>query len=179
MLPLETKRLILRDFAASDWEAIYAYQKRPVFYRFYDWTERTEEASWRFVQHWIGEQKVSPRRKWQLAIVRRLSGELIGNVGLRMNSAESHEADIGYELDPDFWGQGYATEAASAILKFGFETLNLHRIWAGCVADNAASARILERIGMTQEGRLRDHHFYKDRYWDTLMYAILRSEWRR
>ncbi|HET9589619.1 MAG TPA: GNAT family protein, partial [Anaerolineales bacterium] len=80
-------------------------------------------------------------------------------------------------LDPEYWTRGYATEAAHAIVDFGFSQLGLHRVWSWCVADNLGSAHVLEKLGMRLEGRLRENEYYKDRWWDTLMYAILADEW--
>jgi ribosomal-protein-alanine N-acetyltransferase len=88
------------------------------------------------------------------------------------------EGDIGYELSPVHWGHGYATEAARAIVRFGFTELHLHRVWSWCIADNVGSARVLEKIGMRREGRLRDKEYFKGSWWDTLFYAILEEEWR-
>ena len=85
---------------------------------------------------------------------------------------------MGYEFNPDYWGRGYATEAAREMLRFGFEELQLHRITAGCIADNAASAHVLEKIGMKLEGRLREKEFFKGRWWDHLWYEILEQEWK-
>jgi RimJ/RimL family protein N-acetyltransferase len=103
---------------------------------------------------------------------------LIGNCGIRLASAGAHQADLGYELDPDFWGQGYATEAARAMVEFGFTQLRVHRVWSWCVADNAGSAHVLEKLGMQLEGRLRHNEYYKGRWWDTLMFGMLEDEWR-
>ncbi len=71
---------------------------------------------------------------------------------------------------------GYATEAARAIVRFGFEELGLHRIAAWTVADNAASIRVLEKLGMKAEGRLRDKECYKGRYWDVVMFGMVKGE---
>ena len=84
---------------------------------------------------------------------------------------------MGYWIARSFWGRGYATEAASAFLAFGFRELGLHRIWAWCIAENLASARVLEKIGMRQEGHLRQNEWMKGRWWDTLLYAILETEY--
>jgi RimJ/RimL family protein N-acetyltransferase len=119
-----------------------------------------------------------PRTKFQLAITLAQGGQLIGNCGIRMKTPDAREADIGYELDPGYWGRGYATEAASRLLAFGFRDLELHRIWAWCIAENVASAHVLEKIGMQQEGRLREKEWMRDRWWDTLLYAILDHEWQ-
>lgn len=76
-----------------------------------------------------------------------------------------------------YWGLGYASEAARAMLAFGFNEIELHRIWAQCNAENQASWRVLEKLGMRLEGRLRQDDFFKGRWWDDLIYAILENEW--
>lgn len=174
---LTTERLVLRDFVGSDWEAVLAYQQDPLYLRYYEWTSRTPEEVQEFIQMFLDQQKQEPRIKFQLAITLNPTGQLIGNCGVRRNSPDAHEGDIGYELDPRFWGKGYATEAARAVLHFGFTQLGLHRVSSWCVADNIGSAHILEKLGMRQEGRLREHQYYKNRWWDTLLYAILYDEW--
>ena len=102
---------------------------------------------------------------------------LIGNCGIRKKTSNLWEADIGYEIATSFCGKGLATEAALALLKFGFDELGLHRISANCIADNLASARVLAKIGMQCEGRLRQNEWMKGRWWDTLVYGILADEW--
>lgn len=175
---LATPRLILRDFIAADWQAVYAYQTNPLYLHYYPWTERTPEDVQAFVERQIRNQKARPRIKFQVAITLKENGRLIGNCGVRMESPDSFEGDIGYELDPAYWGRGCATEAARAMATFGFETLKLHRIHAHCIADNVASARVLEKVGLRQEGRLRDKEQFKGRYWDVLLYGMLESEWQ-
>ena len=177
-MELTTERLILREFKADDWPALLAYQGDPRYLRFYEWTERTAEGAQEFVQMFLGYQREQPRTKFQLAVTLRSSNQLIGSCGIRKRSADTHEADIGYELSPDHWGLGYATEAARAIVEFGFTELRLHRVWSWCVADNVGSARVMQKLGMQPEGRLRDKEYYKGRWWDTLMFAILEDEWR-
>lgn len=95
-----------------------------------------------------------------------------------MTETGAHEADLGYELNPDYWGCGYATEAAAALIDWGFAQLGLHRVWAWCIADNARSARVLERLGMYLEGRQREKVWMGDRWADALLYGILVHEWR-
>lgn len=176
---LTTDRLVLRDFVESDWPAVLAYQNDPRYLRLYAWTERTPDDVRAFVGRFLDQQLETPRLKYQLAVVLRADGNLIGNVGIRMPAADSHAAEIGYELDPQHWGRGYASEAARAIVRFGFQELHLHRISARCLAENTASARVLEKLGMRLEGRLRDAEHFKNRYWDVLLYAVLAHEgWR-
>jgi RimJ/RimL family protein N-acetyltransferase len=148
---LRTARLVLRDFQADDWPAVLAYQSDPRYLRFYEWTGRAAPAVRQFVAGFVSQQHERPRTRFQLAIA--LGDQLIGNCGVRVNDPARREGNIGYELDPRHWGRGYATEAASAVLAFGFEELGLHRVWAECVAENAASARVLEKLGMRREAR--------------------------
>jgi ribosomal-protein-alanine N-acetyltransferase len=175
---LTTRRLHLREFDKDDWPAVLAYQSKPLYLRYYKYAERTTEDVVKFVQMFLDQQQEMPRLNYQLAVVHAEKGRLIGTCGIRRRAARAHKADIGYELDPDFWGRGYATEAARAIVRFGFDELGLHRIWSWCIADNLASARVLERLGMCREGRLRENEYFKDRWWDTLLYGILEHEWR-
>lgn len=177
-LRFTTNRLILREFAEDDWRATLAYQSDPLYLRYYEWTDRTEEDVRGFVGLFLAQQAEQPRRKFPFALTRKEDGRLIGNGGVRVNDAKMREANIGYELDPRLWGHGLATEAARELLRFGFAELGMHRIYAECVADNAAPARVLDKIGMQREARLREKTWFKDRWWDILIYAILEGEWR-
>ena len=179
-MEIKTERLILREFQTSDWPAVLAYQSDPRYLRFYEWTERTPEAVQQFIEkYFVGPQRAQPRIKFQLAAVLQSNQQLIGNCGIRMNTADAREGDIGYEFAPDHWGHGYATEAARAMVKFGFTELKLHRISSWCIADNIASARVLEKLGMQAEGRLRENEYFKGRWWDTLLFGMLEHEWWR
>ena len=176
---LETERLILRDFVKDDWQRVLEYQTDPLYLHYYEWTEsdRTPRAVQDFVGWFLDHQKQQPRLRFQLAVVLKSNYQLIGNCGIRMETAKAFQADIGYELDPKHWGQGYATEAAHAVVDFGFTNFGLHRVWAWCVADNTGSAHVLEKLGMRLEGHLLENEYYKGRWWDTLMYGILVQEW--
>ena len=175
-MELATKRLILREFQENDWPDVLAYQTNPLYLRYYDWAERTPEDAQKFVQMFIAQQQEHPRTKFQLALVLKSNNQLVGNCGIRMESADAHEADIGFELALQYWGHGYATEAARAMLHFGFTELGLHRIWARCIADNVGSIRVLEKLGMQLEGRLREKEHFKGQWWDRLIFAILDFE---
>ena len=100
---------------------------------------------------------------------------IIGCVGLTRGDAG---VELGYWIAREHWGRGFATEAARAVLAFGFTHLGVHRVEAHCVAENTGSAHVLEKIGLQLEGHLRHKEFFKSRWWDTLVYAILEPEWR-
>ena len=178
VMELLTERLRLREFAADDWQAGLAYHADPRYQRYYDMTGQTEQGARDFVALFLGNQQAQPRTKFQLAITRKDTGALIGNCGVRLKTPDAVEADIGYELNPEHWGRGYASEAARTMVEFGFTELGVHRIWSWCIADNTASAHVLAKLGMRQEGRLRENEYFKGRWWDTLVYAILEAEWR-
>lgn len=144
-MQLHTPRLHLREFLADDWPAVLAYQNDPLYLRYYQLTEQTEDRAKSFVQMFLDNQAEQPRRKFQLALTLKDTDALIGNCGIRVNDSEQGEANIGYEINSAYWGQGYVTEAARAILNFGFEELNLHRVWAECVAANIGSYRVMEK----------------------------------
>ncbi len=122
---LTTERLILREFTKGDWPDVLAYQSESRYLRYYHWTERTPEDVQDFVRGFVAQQHEQPRTKFQLAVVLKSDGRLIGNCGIRMKAPGAHEADIGYELAPAHWGHGYASEAARAIVHFGFTELHL------------------------------------------------------
>ncbi|MEM7113266.1 MAG: GNAT family protein [Chloroflexota bacterium] len=175
---LTTERLLLREFRAVDWEAVHQYHNNPLYYRYYAHEGETAVQSRDFVQMFLDQQQARPRTKYQLAITVKGRDELIGNCGIRMETAVSFEGNIGYELNPKYWGYGYATEAAYAIVAFGFAALNLHRISAQCLAVNTASINVLQKLGMKQEGRLRQNQQFKDSWWDTLLFGLLKDEWQ-
>ena len=177
-MEITTERLLIREFKENDWPDVLVYQSEPLYLRYYEWTDRTPLVVQEFVQRFIANQQEQPRIKYQLAITLRPSQQLIGNCGIRLKTANALEGDIGYELSPKYWGHGYATEAAGAMLEFGFTQLNLHRIWSWCIADNVGSARVLQKLGMQAEGRLRENEYYKGRWWDTLLFGLLDHEWK-
>jgi RimJ/RimL family protein N-acetyltransferase len=177
-MELVTERLILREFQDDDWPAILAYQRDPLYLRYSHWSDRAPAAARAFVQGFIAQQREQPRTRFQLAIVLRSAEQLIGNCGIRMESPEAHEAELGYELAAEHWGRGYATEAARVMLGFAFSELRLHRISSWCIADNIASVRVLEKLGFHAEGRLREKEHFKGRRWDTLLFGMLEDEWR-
>jgi [ribosomal protein S5]-alanine N-acetyltransferase len=174
----ETERLMLRDFVDEDWRAVWAYHGDARYLRFYPHTVRTEADVQAFVAMFLAQQRATPRTKFQQAVVLKDGDALIGNCGVRLVDDGGHEAEMGYEIAPEHWGKGYATEAGRAMLEFGFLDLQVHRISAWCIADNLASVRVLERLGFRREGVLREKERFKGRLWDVCLYGLLAAEWR-
>lgn len=170
---LETPRLVLRELALEDAAAVQAWATDPEVYRYMPWGPNSLEQTTEFVQGAMAARRAQPRSTFELAFVAKSSGEVIGAGGCRVRSTVNLEGDIGYVLRRDAWGQGYATEAAAALVALGLRVLGLHRIWATCHVENARSARVLERIGMQREGRLRDHVRARGAWRDSYLYALV------
>ncbi|MGY2032470.1 GNAT family N-acetyltransferase [Nocardia gipuzkoensis] len=104
---------------------------------------------------------------------RARSGRLIGSAAIGVTSAQHRRGEFGFVFHRDFWSQGYATEVGMLLLRFGFDRLRLRRISATCHPDNHASARVLEKVGSTLEGRMRSHLFVRGVWRDSLLYAAV------
>jgi ribosomal-protein-alanine N-acetyltransferase len=176
---IQTKRLVLRDFEEADWKSVHDYASDQEVVRYMDWGPNTKEESKDFIQRALAHQKETPRNNFTLAIVLKARNTLIGGCGIYVSNPDNREGYIGYVLNRNFWGRGYATETAQALLEFGFNQLKLHRIFATCEPENTASARVLEKIGMRREGHFREHKWAKGKWRNSLLYAILDYEWTR
>lgn len=172
-----TERLVLRDLTEDDQERVHSYASDSEVVRYMDWGPNTEQETMNFIQRSIAAQKEQPRMNYTLAIILKADNRLIGSCGIHVSSPENKEGWIGYCLNRNFWGQGYATEAASALVGFGFAQLSLHRIFATCVPANTASAHVLEKAGLKLEGHLREHRWVKGAWRDSLLYATINREW--
>jgi RimJ/RimL family protein N-acetyltransferase len=173
---LATPRLVLRELALEDAPAVHAWAADPEVARYMPWGPNTPEQTEAFLRDAVPTRWETPRRTFELGIVLRASGRLVGACGLRIRSLDDRVADLGYTLRRDTWGQGLATEAARALVEFGFRRLGMHRIWATCHVDNARSARVLEKAGMRREGRLREN-VRKDGAWrDSWLYAVVEGD---
>jgi ribosomal-protein-alanine N-acetyltransferase len=114
--------------------------------------------------------------KMWLAITLLSDGRQIGGIGMRIEEQHRH-AELGYWLGVDYWGQGYATESGREMIRYGFEQLDLHRIFATHFAHNPASGNILRKLGMRHEGCQREHLLKWGQFVDSEIYGLLRHEW--
>jgi [ribosomal protein S5]-alanine N-acetyltransferase len=110
------------------------------------------------------------------AVTTRHDGTLIGAVELRVESVH-RRGEFGYWTGMPFWNQGYTTESAGRVVRYGFETLNLHRIQALVLPTNTGSVRVLEKLGFCREGVLRDYVLRWGEFQDRAIYGLLREEW--
>jgi RimJ/RimL family protein N-acetyltransferase len=166
-------RLRLREWREADWPAAHEYASDPEVVRYLDWGPNTIEDTRAFIHETRRTRRQRPRTRYDLATALVSTDRVIGGGRLWIESAQHREGSIGYTLARARWGQGYATELASGLLRLGFEHLGLHRIHAIVEPENTASARVLEKIGMQREGHLRHHRYAKERWRDSILYAIV------
>jgi RimJ/RimL family protein N-acetyltransferase len=178
-VPLTTERLSLRLFEERDLVAVHAMESHPDVVRYLSWDPRTRDEARAALDRRVRMTSLDgDPAALRLAVVRRDTAELIGDFSLGLRSRQDRQAEIGFMFHPDQHGHGYATEAGRAVLALGFESYELHRISGSCDARNAASARLMERLGMRLEAHLRETEFVKGVWCDELIYAILADEWR-
>jgi RimJ/RimL family protein N-acetyltransferase len=174
---LETERLILRKMAPSDAEAVFAYASDPEVTRYLIWeTHRSIEDSRTFLELESSKRESGGEPEW--GIVYKGDHRFIGTCGIVSWDTDHARAELGYVLSRDYWGRGLMAEAVRAVISFCFQRMNLNRIEARCTAENAASARVMEKAGMSHEGTMRQRELIKGAYRDMELYAILRGEFR-
>ena len=175
--PFETSRLIIREFDTSDFVPVHEYASSDAVTKYMLFEPSNEEQTLNFLNESIELQSQDPRNDYDFAIVLKKDDVLIGGGGVHITNPSVKEGFIGYCLNDRFWGNGYATEAANAFIRFGFERLNLHRIFATCHTDNIGSIKVLEKTGMKKEGRLRNNRIKQGKWHDSFIFSILRHEY--
>ena len=119
---------------------------------------------------------MSEIRNYTFAIENKLNNEFIGLFGLKLGNIKYKRGEVWFKIHSDYWNMGYATESLKALINFGFETLNLHRIEAGCAVDNIGSIKVMEKAGMIREGRGRGVLPLKSGWSDNFTYSILETD---
>ena len=172
---LNTERLYLRRILPSDAMNMFAYSKEAAVTEFLLWEPHPDEDYTRqYVEYLQERYELGDYFDW--AIVHAESRSMIGTCGFTRILPEERAAEIGYVLNPSFRGKGYAREALSAVLNFGFATLGLHRIYARIIRENQPSIRLAEACGMQREGLLREAVFLRGEYRDIAIYAKLSTD---
>lgn len=171
-MQLATERLLLRPFTLDDAPAVQRLASA------YEVAENTLLIPHPYPEgaaaEWIAKQK--PANNHVFAITLH-EGDVIGAVGLEVQP-EHDRGEIGYWIGVPYWGRGYMTEAARAVIGWAFESLRLRRVFAFHFTRNPASGRVMQKIGMRHEGSLRQHDKKWNEYVDVEVYGILNSEWR-
>ena len=177
--PIPTERLRLRAFRPEDAGAVFDTRSRPEVVRYLYGDVQTREQ----VEITIAERLSQTSLEHDgdvlaVAAERQADGRVIGDLTLVLRSAHHGQAEIGFVFHPDAQGQGYAREAASALLDIAFGPLGAHRVYGRTDGRNDASAGLMRRLGMRQEAHFRQNEIFKGDWGDELHFAILEDEWR-
>lgn len=167
-------RLSFRDFTTADIADVHDYTSDPEVTRWSIWGPNTLEQTTAFIDAAARAHLEADRSAYSLAAV--LKGKAIGSVAVWTTDPHDRNGELGYTFHRAYWGNGYATEAVSQLLEFGFKTLQLERISATCHPGNIGSIRVLKKSGFSLEGRLRSHRLVHGVRRDSLLYSILREE---
>ncbi|ALC90759.1 acetyltransferase [Bacillus sp. FJAT-18017] len=170
---LETERLNLREIREDDAQSIFSCFSNDKVTRFYGQETLNDIAQ---AKHFIDffSKNYKEKRGIRWGIERKGTNELIGTIGFNAWSPKHKRAEIGYEIHPDFWSQGYTSEAVSKVLSYGFEVMELTRIGAVVFLENEASNKLLTKLGFKEEGILRDYMYQNGKAYDTYVYSLLK-----
>lgn len=173
---LETPRLLLRQMMPEDAAAVYQIFADEEVTRYYDLDTFTNlEQAQRVITRINERFERGEGLRW--GIIQKEDGRLIGTGGYNGWVRPSYRASIGYDLARPAWGQGFMPEALRAMLRYGFETLNLYRVEALVVPGNSQSVRVLQKLGFQEEGLRRSYGYWKNQFWDLHCFSLLKSEW--
>ena len=175
MIRIKTKRLILRNLDMNDLQAVHEYASDPLVVRYLNFGPNTLNQTRAFLKKAVKEQKQKPVKAYNFGIVLKKEGKLIGACRIWIMNVKHKRGSIGYVLNRKYWGKGYATETAKALVNFGLKKLKLHRVAAVCRPQNKASAKVMEKAGMKYESHFKDHVFIKGKWCDSLGYAIVKK----
>lgn len=175
MITLKTERLTLRQVTQEDAASLFSYLSKPEVVRhmglepFTSVDDALDEIAW-YDAIFANETGM----RWGITLTGQ--DEVVGSCGFLNVSAKHHRAEIGFELSPDYWGRGIASEALEVVVRHGFTQLGFHRIEALVEPANTSSQRLLEQIGFTYEGLLRGYEFTQGKYDDLYMYSLLETD---
>lgn len=172
---LESDRLIFRSYMESDAAVQFQLRSNEAVMKFMDNDAHQSEAESLSMINWINESyKAKGGINW--VIVEKESKQMIGYFGFWRLMKIHVRAEIGYALLPEFWGKGYMTEAANALLKFGFNEMGLHSVEGNVNKLNADSIKLLEKLGFVKEAHFRENYFFNGKFIDSIIYSLLEND---
>ena len=174
---LHTASLTLRPFTDADGDDLYALHSNAFVLRYWDsppWTDRARADRFIAACRQMAEDGTGAR----VALERPSDGTFLGWVGLTAFNPDFRSASLGYCLAEAAWGHGYATEAARALVQWGFDHLDLNRVRADTDTRNVASGRVLTKLGFVHEGTMREDCIVSGDVSDSHVYGLLKREWR-
>ena len=174
---LQTRRLVLREFAQEDAPGVLRLAGAPEIARTTLAIPHPYEDG--MAEEWIASLRPSYEAGEHVtfAVGLREGGELVGSIGMNLN-ARDNNGELGYWIGVPYWGLGYCTEATREVVRYGFEVLGLHRVHSNHFGSNPASGRVMRKVGMIREGTRREHYRKWGEYEDRVEYGLLAGEWR-
>jgi RimJ/RimL family protein N-acetyltransferase len=174
---IETTRLLVRRFQDGDLPAFLDYRNDPEVARFQGWTSISETRAAAIIQEQKRIEPGGPGQWFQFALALKETGQLVGDSGLCVLVQDARQAQLGITLARPYQGRGLAAEAVMAVLDYSFINLDLHRVVATVDVLNTRSAALMERVGMRREGHFIKNAWFKGRWADEYLYAVLQAEW--
>lgn len=177
-ISLETDRLVLKPVLENDADFIYQNIKE---YEIARWLVNLpypypKDGAIKYIRN--STELMKKGLSYELAIRLRSTGELIGVMAILKIDKKNRNAELGYWITKRYWNSGFAAEAGCKVLEFGFDILNLERMYAKCVFENNASKKVMEKIGMEYEGKMRHEILKEDLYFDMSYYGIVKEDWQ-
>lgn len=174
---LSSERLLLRKLCAEDTAFIYKQFSDPQVSEYLmDAPPLTDMDGAQAIVNFFTNPESRSNNRWVL--LRKSDQKPIGTIGFHKWDRDHCHAEIGYDLIPDCWGQGYMTEATKEVVRFGFENMELNRIDAFVYVGNPRSLRVLEKMGFKQEGVLREYFHLNDTFYDHVFLGLLKRDWQ-
>ncbi|MBG0818959.1 GNAT family N-acetyltransferase [Planomonospora sp. ID82291] len=176
---ITSPRLALREFTADDVDALTAIYGDPKVAEHMSFEPRSREQVQTTITTVTEAAKAVPRTEYSLAAVRP-GGDLIAFARLAIDTQHPGQSSgqIGFALRADQWGQGLGTDVVRLLLRLAFDELDLYRVWGARSPLNEASARVMSKVGMVEEGRIRGHLLVRGQWRDSIVHSILAPEWR-
>jgi RimJ/RimL family protein N-acetyltransferase len=176
--PIITERLELRPLTLGDAECLYAYRSDPNVAKYQGWKPASVDEAQEFFNKLTNIAPNTPGTWFQLALVHRASGELVGDCGLHFLKDDNRQCEIGITVSPLHQRRGYAREAVQSALEFLFVGLGKHRVFASIDPRNTPAIELFKRVGMRQEAHFVESLWLNGEWVDDVIFAVLQREWR-
>lgn len=178
LLQLHTRRLLLRRLRLEDAVAISAYRGLPEVAKYQSWTTFGLEDATQLIADQLTVKSAAADSWVQLMIVLSESGQPIGDCGIHFPSNATQQVELGITLDPSYQNRGFASEAIEGVLRYVFDSLNMHRVSATTDAENKAAQKLFQRLGFRQEAHFVEHVWFKGTWGSEYVFATLQREWQ-